>query len=196
MKIDPAPHLEAPWRVHTLAPDFQLLDVWELPITGAPEDRFDRFFDLIAAQGVESESPIARALFWIREKLGEIFRWDKVTERRAIPGCAETTLIDRLTAEDRARSSIVPGTPSGIEIGNVCFVYRFEEEALVEVSNATIHAMLHLSWARDASGRARMAIYIKTRGIMSRWYMAAIEPFRQWFVYPAWTKTMIRAWAG
>lgn len=28
MKVDPARHKSRPWRVHSLAPDFELLDVW------------------------------------------------------------------------------------------------------------------------------------------------------------------------
>jgi hypothetical protein len=62
MKVDPARHRAQPWRVHTLAADYELLDVWQVPIEADPSRRetFDRFFDLAWDNGLETGSPIVR----------------------------------------------------------------------------------------------------------------------------------------
>jgi hypothetical protein len=54
-------------------------------------------------------------------------------------------------------------------------VYVFPDEALYELSNDTIHGLLHLGVAGD---RVWLAVYVKHRGIASRLYMAAIWPAR------------------
>ena len=38
MQIDAVKHLEQPWRVHALAHDFELLDVWRFPLTGGSDE--------------------------------------------------------------------------------------------------------------------------------------------------------------
>ena len=73
MKLPDASHLAQPWRIHALTPDFRLEDVWALPAEGAAGD-FPRLVKLIAAgDPSESGSAIARALFAIRWRLGELF---------------------------------------------------------------------------------------------------------------------------
>jgi len=39
-----------------------------------------------------------------------------------------------------------------------------------------------------------MAIYIKSRGVMTKLYMGIIEPFRFVFVYPQWIRCITQAW--
>jgi hypothetical protein len=188
MKINPQRHLELPWRVHGLAADFELLDVWELPIDDAPN--LGRLFDLIKGADGDS-SGIASALVRLRSMLGRWFGWDREVAR-AIPGCVETSVSERLSEEDRERSLVAPGTVEVHALGRLRHVYRLEQEALLEISNATIHALLHLSWAR--ASRPRLAIYIKSRGVMSRIYMAMISPFRHLFVYPALVARVSEGW--
>jgi hypothetical protein len=72
-------------------------------------------------------------------------------------------------------------------------VYLFENESLSEISNRTIHALLHLCWVNPTT--ARLAVYVKPRGRMSRFYMAAIGPFRHAIVYPSWMRSIQRRWA-
>jgi pimeloyl-ACP methyl ester carboxylesterase len=43
----PTPHTSQPWRIHQIAPDFRLEDVWELPGRGGPDD-FPRVVQLLA----------------------------------------------------------------------------------------------------------------------------------------------------
>ena len=46
-RISPADHLARPWRVHALAPDFELLDVWRFGSRGR-EDDFPAFVRMMA----------------------------------------------------------------------------------------------------------------------------------------------------
>jgi hypothetical protein len=75
-------------------------------------------------------------------------------------------------------------------------VYAFPEEALLEIANRTIHALLHLSWVEVPGGRraAVLAVYVKSRGWQSRAYMGLIQPFRHAVVYPAWIEHLTRTW--
>lgn len=43
--VDARTHCTRPWRLHTLAPDFELLDLWELPLAADPVhgETFERF---------------------------------------------------------------------------------------------------------------------------------------------------------
>src|SRR5262245_12125220 len=97
MRIDTTSHLQHGWRVHTLAADFELLDVWELAVDG-PSD-LARLIELMSAHGLEGKDDrIVGALVSLRKLLGRWFGWDR-EEERPIPGCTETTLAERLSAE-------------------------------------------------------------------------------------------------
>jgi len=37
-------HYKYPWKVHKIAKDFQLLDLWEFPILADPDQEQDFFF--------------------------------------------------------------------------------------------------------------------------------------------------------
>ena len=103
MKLPDAAHLAQPWRIHALTPDFRLEDVWALP-DGGRRRRFPPLVKLIAAgDPSEGGSAIARALFAIRWKLGELFGWDD-------PDDAVPTLRDRVPAGLRRRPR-VPRAP-------------------------------------------------------------------------------------
>lgn len=95
-------HRSRPWRVHALVPDFEILDVWRIPIEADPSrgETFARFFDLAWANGTETDSRIVRALTRIRWMLGDAFGWDRYSG--TIPGSHERSIAERLTAEDRA----------------------------------------------------------------------------------------------
>lgn len=198
MRVDPARHRAHPWRVHTLAPDFELLDVWRIPIEADPArgETFDRFFDLAWENELETGSAIVRLLTEIRWWLGSVLRWDEAGH--PIPGTAEGSVAERLTAADRQADRSGGASPKRTAAGErIALVYRFADEALVETSNATIAALWHLGWVDLPDGKktAEIAVYIKPRGLRSRLYMAMIQPFRQLFVYHAWTAHIARRWA-
>jgi len=188
-------HANLPWRIAELAPDFALIDAWALPASG----RLEEFSDLCAvfeklepAGGGGSESPsrLSNALFAIRNWLGEKLGWDAELNTLPIPGCRETSLRDRLPADlkDSAAASIgdSPFRP----------IYRTRDEYAAELSNQTVHAILHLGWVPQSSGdyRGQLGVYVKTRGRLGPLYMAAIAPFRHYIVYPALMRRIDRVW--
>lgn len=38
MKLPDTAHTSRPWRIHEVAPDFEVEDVWALPTPGGPDD--------------------------------------------------------------------------------------------------------------------------------------------------------------
>jgi hypothetical protein len=197
MRLDPTIHRARPWRVHDLARDFTLLDAWRIPIEADPArgDTFADFYRVFVANGVETGSRVANALFRLRFFLGRALGLDRRAAPLPIPGCTETSVAERLTAEDRAanRARDVPAPAQPVDI---TYVYLFDTEALIEISNRTIHGLLHLGWVDGEAGgkTVEMAVYVKSRGRMSDGYMALIGPFRHLFVYPPWIRRICRRW--
>jgi hypothetical protein len=179
-------HTDRPWRIHELTPDFQLYDVWALPTPGGPDD-FHVLVDQFAGGDTASNpSPIARLLFAIRWKLGDLLGWDDAT----------AGLGDRV---ESLRDRLPPDLPAGgPEFTRLPFtsVYRTDDEWAAEMANRTVHAVMHLSWVPDGTGgyRGQMAVLVKPNGSWGRAYMAAIGPFRHLLVYPALLRGIGDSW--
>jgi hypothetical protein len=137
--------------------------------------------------GRQGAPALVRGLFRLREHVGALFGWDR---RR--PAWSAGSFADRLSPEDRARSLVAPGTPDGPFI----LLYRFEDEQLSELRNATVHAFASLS-IRPAPGGylAYLGVFVQPVHQFTRLYMGAIAPFRRLVVYPAIIRTMQKAWA-
>lgn len=170
-----------PWRVHALATDFELLDVWRFPLRLAAETPLRRFLEFRSQLQVELvRGPgLAGQLFRFRGWLGRVFGWDED------PRSPKTT--SGLSGDGSARSG-----GSGFEL-----VYQTEEEALYEIENATVHALMHFGRVRpDADGTwaPQMSVYVKPRGLFGRFYMTLIGPFRHLIVYPSMMRAAERAW--
>jgi hypothetical protein len=75
-------------------------------------------------------------------------------------------------------------------------LYRTEDEWAAEISNRTVHAVMHLAWVDQGEGRyqGQMGVYVKSRGRFGAGYMALIRPFRHRVVYPALMRQIERAW--
>jgi hypothetical protein len=195
MRTDKPRHLDLPWRVHELAHDFQLLDVWDVPLAPAPAAGFLDFHRLAARVGTDIGGATG-FLMRLRARIGRWLRWDAHNHTLPIPGCTETSLSARLSEEDRRRHRADgPTLPHGA-VDDMRPVYLFDDESLQELSNDTIHALLHLSWLPGPSPRGRLAVYVKHRGAKSRAYMALIKPFRHAIVYPSWIRHIQRGWRG
>lgn len=171
--------------------------MWPIPIHVDPQrgDTFDELFDLVWENGLEAGSIPTRFLVWLRSAIGRLLG----SERRdlGIPGSGERTVAERLTEDDRRRNRAPDETFIDTSVERLRLVYRFDDEALLELSNVTVAALLHLGWLDPPDGRSRaeLAVYVKTRGAWSRAYMAAIGPFRRWIVYPSWTRHIVRLWS-
>ncbi len=84
MRLPATAHASRPWRVHELADDFRLEDVWGLPTPGGPDD-FPRLVRLMASFDPSRSSGVVRVLFAIRRTVGELLGWDHASGRRRIP---------------------------------------------------------------------------------------------------------------
>ncbi|HEX3736564.1 MAG TPA: DUF2867 domain-containing protein [Solirubrobacterales bacterium] len=200
MRLPNAEHERLPWRIHALVPDFTLEDVWTLPTPGARED-FDELLELLGGlDPAHAESGPTRLLWNFRDSLGRWFDLGEVStsvdgpqaDALPIPGEEEVSLRHRLPPDLASEQAPAPS------FGSLPFIalYRTEDEAAAEVSNKTMHGVAHLSWVDAGHGcyEGRLAVYVKTRGIFGRSYMAAIKPFRHWIVYPALMQQIAREW--
>src|SRR5437868_13085381 len=187
MRLRDTAHTSRPWRIHELAPDFRLEDVWELPTRGGPDD-FPRLVQLMASMDPsQSSSCAARTLFAIRWKLGELLGWDSPD---AGLGSRVPTLRDRLPADLR-------DTASGPDFVALPFtsLYLLDDEFAAEIANRTMHGVMHLGWVPDEAGgyHGQMAVLVKPNGLLGRGYMASLQPFRHQDVYPPAMRELGRA---
>ena len=190
MRLPNAVHESRPWRIREIAPDFTLEDAWALPVHGGAGD-FPALLDghdvpRPGPRGVPGDS---RCCSGSAVLLGRWFGWDGGAER-PIPGRDETSLAERLPDDLR-------GTAAGLKIGSSFSpLYRTDTEFAAELSNQTVHGVLHLAWVDRGHGRyqGQMAVYVKPRGRLGKQYMAFIAPFRHWVVYPALLRQIERAW--
>jgi hypothetical protein len=201
MRLPSAAHESRPWRIREIAPDFTLEDVWALPAHGGPED-FQALLELMASSDpANAESLPTRALWRLRDRLGSWFDLGRISApvngrrdaagKLPIPGTNETSLADRLPDDLR-------NTVADLDFGSLPFVplYRTDIEFAAEVSNRTVHGVMHLAWVDRGAGRyqGQMAVYVKPRGRLGEGYMALIKPFRYWIVYPALMRQTERTW--
>ena len=197
MRLPNSAHEARPWVIGEIAPDFKLLDVWALPVQGGLHD-FHSFLEAMASiDPTDAGSTVSRALFRVRLRLGDWFGWDDATKQRPIPGCSETTLAARLP--DRLRGSAkgpLIGETMKRVAGGFTPLYRTDDEWAAEISNDTVHGVLHLGWVEEGDGRyrAQMGVYVKPRGWLGEVYLKLIEPFRHLIVYPALMRQIGRAW--
>ena len=187
MRLPSTAHTSRPWRIHALAHDFRVEDVWELPCRGDHED-FTRLVALVVTQDVSrSPSHAVRALFAVRSKLGELLGWD---EPRAAAKFGTPSLRNRLPED--LRNATLP------DFGARPFtsLYLLDDEFAAELANRTVHGVLHIGWVPDGTGgfRGQMAVLVKPHGLLGIAYMEAIRPFRHLVVYPATIRAWEQAW--
>ena len=188
MRLPNAAHETRPWRIHELTHDFRLEDVWELPTPGGPDD-FPRLMQgIVSGDLLRGSTPVVRALFAIRWKLGELLGWDGPDDGL---GSRVPTLRDRLPADLRD----APAGP-GFDALPFAPLYLIDDEFAAEIANRTMHGVMHLGWVPDGTGgyHGQMAVYVKPNGRLGNGYMAAIRPFRHLIVYPPIMRQIERNW--
>ena len=188
MRLPTSAHTSRSWRIHELTPDFRLEDVWALPTPGGPDDFPDLVRQLAAGDPAKRLPGIARLLWDLRFKLGELLGWD---DAKSAVGSGVPSLRERLPEDLREG-------PAGPAFDSLPFssVYLLENEFAAEIANATMHGVLHLGWVVDGSGghHGQMAVLVKPNGVLGSAYMAAIKPFRHWVVYPAAMRQIEAVW--
>jgi hypothetical protein len=190
MRLPKTAHTSRPWRIHEIAGDFQVEDVWALPTPGGPDD-LERLVGQFADGNPDHggiSSPVPRMLFAIRWKLGALFGWDKSDDGI---GARVQTLRSRLPEDLREGRR-------GPDLRTVPFtsVYQTHDEWVAESANRTVHAVMHIGWVPDGAGgyRGQMAVMVKPNGLFGAVYMAGIKPFRYLGVYPALLRAIGRKW--
>lgn len=175
-----------PLRVHEFLADVPLHDVWAIDLPRVRRGiTLDEFLRAGGARPSRLPFP-ARALFSIRLAAGRLFGWD-----RKPPDAARETFATRLTAADRSRSL----APAGSRDGFFRIVYRFDNEQLSEEANRIVHAAALSALVETAATyRFYFAVYVRAISPFTRLYLAAIEPFRAWIVYPALLRAIRDAW--
>lgn len=173
MRADPAEFQKLDLRCHAFLRDVPLHDVWAVPLDdGGP------------ARTINDVRAILFALRWTR---GRALGWDD--ERHDPPGAS---YVLRLAEADRSRSQVPPGARDG----PFRVLYVFGDEALSELRNATVHAFLALALRRRPEGYVLyLAVYVKPVTRLTPLYMALIDPFRRFIVYPAIGRRIQDAWS-
>lgn len=200
MRLPNSTHESQPWRIREIAHDFELEDVWALPVEGDAEEFQAALELMVSSDPAEIESLPARALWNARDRLGSWFNLGRIAAPAdegdsglPIPEADETSLAGRLPDDLR-------GTAAGLEFKSLPFksLYRTDDEFAAELSNQTVHGVMHLAWVDQGGGRfqGQMAVYVKPRGRFGKAYMALIKPFRYWIVYPALMRQIDRTWSS
>jgi hypothetical protein len=174
-------------RAHSLLADVPLHDVWAVDLPGGrPGLTLLELRDLLSVGTVTKANPAVRFLFALRAGLGRAFGWD-----REPPQASRDSYLPRLSAEERERSLVAPGTPEG-PFRVLCVSPR---EAISEVQNSTVHGFSVFALTDGPSGhRLYWAIYVRPVGRVSGWYMRLIDPFRRVLIYPAILREVRAAW--
>ena len=175
-----------PLRAHGFLAGVPLHDVWEIDLPrlreGITLDRFFRATD----EAPFTPSPLVRSLLGVRLLVGRMFGLDR--EPASAPS---DSFVSRLTAGDRAKCLIEPGTPDGM----FRVVYRFENEELLEIINRTAHAAAVTALVERADGyRYYFAVYVRQVSWLTPVYLTAIDPFRKLIVYPSLMRSVRVNW--
>ena len=175
-------------RAHDLLFDAPVHDVWRvfLPSGRGSCTMEDVRAVAAAAREAQRATPPVRLLFAVRRLLGVVFGWDRVPE-----GARSRSFRTRLTDSDRELSLVPPGTHDGpFEV-----LYVHETEAVSEIQNATVHALLVLALKPTPAGHDLFwAVHVLPYGMATRLYLALINPFRRWIVYPALLRQYHKTW--
>ena len=186
MKVSAQEFERLPLRVHALMAGVPLHDVWAVDLPPVRSGITLVEFLRIAGARPFMPSPTVRALLRIRFLIGRLFGWDP--EPQATP---RETFATRLTASDIERSI----APAGRREGPFRVVYRFENEQLLEVSNRTAHAAALSALVETADGyRFYFGVYVRSVSRLTPVYMAVIDPFRKWIVYPSLLRSVRTTW--
>jgi hypothetical protein len=190
MRLPSTAHTSRPWRIHELAREFRLEDVWALPTPGGRDD-FPRLVRLLASRNDPARASgwhVVRMLWAIRWTAGQLLGWDGPD---AGLGARVPALRDRLPEDLR-------DAPPGPDFGSLPFssLYLLADEWAAEIANRTVHGVMHIGWVPDGTGgyRGQMAVLVKPNGLLGTVYMAAIRPFRHLIVYPPMLREIGRGW--
>ncbi|MBT6147064.1 MAG: DUF2867 domain-containing protein [Gemmatimonadetes bacterium] len=185
-RIEPAEFAALDLSSATLVKDFELHDVWRVALEGGADCTVQGLRGLISGTDPHSVGFAVRSLMALRLFLGRIFRLDGRAQEKP------TSLLTAAVPADLAqRSQAPPGTPDG----SFTLLYMLPREAVYEILNATVHAVLVVAVTPSAGGHHfYWATYIRPVGPITTPYMGLIDPFRRSIVYPGLESWLQRIW--
>jgi hypothetical protein len=182
-RASPAEFLRLELRAHDLLQHIPLYDVSVVDLPGGGAER--SIADVRALDSAAPPSRIASALFGLRHLLGGVFRWDDIRME------TRYSLAGLLSERDRRDSEV----PAGTADGPFRVLYRFRNEQLNEIRNATVQGYVCTALIPTTTGyRLFLAVYVLPVSWLTRPYLIAIEPFRRFLLYPAMLRRIRRAW--
>ena len=175
-----------PLRVHEFLAGVPLHDVWAVDLprlrSGITLDEFLRASGALPFR----PSPVVRALLSIRFFVGGLLGWDREPD-----ATVRQSFASRLTAADVSKSL----APAGTREDPFRIVYRFEDEQLLELSNRTVHAAAVSALVEtERAYRFYFGVYVRSVGRWTPVYMALIDPFRKFLVYPSLLRSVRSTW--
>ena len=185
-RIAPREFERLPLRVHEFLAGVPLHDVWAVDLPRVrPGITLDAF--LRAAGGLPFRpSTVVRALLNIRFFAGRLLGWDREPDRPVTE-----TFATRLTTADLSQTLTPPGTRERA----FRTVYRFENEQLLEVLNRTVHAAALTALVETGNAyHLYFAVYVRSIGRLTPFYMALIDPFRRLIIYPSLMRSVRTTW--
>jgi hypothetical protein len=186
-RISPEEFLALDLEVHELLKDVPLRDVTVVDLPGGGSGRTVADARRLFHSSMQAQSAPVRALFELRRVLGKVFGWDAKSTTPV------SSFANRLSEDQHARSL----TPPGSMDGPFRLVYDFPRESLGEIRNATVHAFACSTLQPRAGGyRFYLAVYVADVSPLTPVYMAVIEPFRRFIVYPAMMRKLRAAWVA
>lgn len=185
IRADPAEYLALDLRAHELLRGVPLLDVSVVDLPAGGEGR--TVGEVRALMAHVPPGLVVSGLMGIRHAIGDLLRWDTAEE------CAKDSYVSKVPERERVASEIAPGT----QLGMFRVLYQLPRESVSEVRNATVQAFLCTALLPTPSGyRFYWAVYVKPTSWLTPLYLAAIEPFRRWLVYPSMLRRLRDAWIG
>jgi hypothetical protein len=177
-------------EVHGILSDVSLHDVSAIDLPGGGAGRtISDIRSLIAGENLRAVNPAVRVLVALRTRAGRLFGWD--SDIHKIHNHQATSYIHRLSGDLKRRSALAPGSPDG----RFQVLYILERESLAEFRNATVHALFAIALIETLVGyRLYLGVYVHPVSRLTPLYMALIDPFRRFIVYPAVLRRIRRAW--
>jgi hypothetical protein len=177
-----------PLHVHSLLHDVPLQDVTVVELSGGGDGRtLADVRALMPADPTESGGSLARGLFALRGWLGRLFGWDERRQDDTV-----SPYRARIPAEVVRLSNVAPGATSR---SGFVKLYELADESLLEVRNATVHAFLAEALRPAGEGYLLYwAVYVAPVSRLTGLYMALIEPFRRFIVYPSVLGSLSKRW--
>ena len=161
------------------------MDTHEVPLFGGPDD--PKISDVEAlfeeAKPGSIGGPV-RFLFWLRDKLGLLFGWD---EGKMVSDLNPSSFFWHLSEEDKAHCFREPGQ----RLGPATVLWNDEYSLCLEILNATCQAFA-VTYIRDR--KACLAVFVVETKWWSKYYLALIEPFRKFIVYPSTVRWLEKSW--